>query len=151
MHRRTVLMALVAALPFLSIQTAHAAEAEIFVAEGKTEALSGWDAVSYFAASGPMAGKPEFSTKWKNVNWQFSSAENLALFTAAPEKYAPQYGGYCAYAAANGSTAPGDPEAWTVHNHKLYINLSPPIRKLWLTDTDGNINKGDANWPEILN
>ncbi len=151
MHRRTLLLVLVAILPLLSIKTAHAAEAEIFVNDGKAVALSGWDAVSFFASSGPTKGKPEYATKWKNANWQFSSAENLALFTGSPEKYAPQYGGYCAYAAANGSTAPGDPEAWTVYNNKLYINLSPSIRKLWLKDTDGNISKGDANWPAILN
>ena len=151
MHRRTILKASLATLPWLYIQSAQAAEAEVYVDEEKAAALSGWDAVSYFAKSGPIAGKPEHSTKWKGASWQFSSAENLELFKAAPEKYAPQFGGYCAYAAAKGSTAPGDPEAWTVHNDKLYINLSTSIRKLWLKDTEGNISKADANWPAILN
>ena len=151
MHRRTILEAAIALLPLMYMQSAQAAEAEIYLSEANGPALSGWDAVSYFAVSGPTIGKPEFSTSWKGASWQFSSAENLAIFKADPAKFAPQYGGYCAYAASAGSTAPGDPEAWTVHKGKLYVNLSTSVRNLWAKDTDGNIAKGDANWPGILN
>jgi hypothetical protein len=83
------------------------------------------------------------------ANWRFASAENRDRFAADPERYAPQYGGYCAYAVSEGTTADIDPEAWKVVDGKLYLNLSKDVQKLWEQDIPGYIEKADANWPEI--
>ena len=72
------------------------------------------------------------------------------MFDADPEKFAPQYGGYCAYAVSKGATAPTDPNAWTVYDDKLYLNFSTDVRSIWQEDKPGNIAKADANWPGVL-
>ena len=112
-------------------------------------ALGGVDVVAYFTEKTSKPGKPEFKTHWKDVDWYFSSAENMQAFIAAPEKFAPQYGGYCAYAAAKGGVAAGDPQVWSVVDGKLYINLSDAVKKLWVQDIPGNIAKANKNWPGL--
>ena len=113
-------------------------------------AINGYDAVAYFAESWPRLGKAEHTTRWNGAVWRFVSAENKALFDAAPESYAPQYGGYCAYAVSRGYTAPTDPTAWRIVDGKLYLNYNHAVLSRWLEDTPGNIAKGDANWPGVL-
>ena len=125
------------------------ARAEVFTGNSDEIAIRGYDPVGYFTQSKPVKGKPEFSTNWKGVNWHFSSAENLGKFVADPEKYAPKYGGYCAYAVANGSTAKTVPEAWTIHDGKLYLNYSLGIKARFDEDKSGYIEKADRNWPEV--
>ena len=80
----------------------------------------------------------------------FASAVNRDMFAAEPDQYAPQFGGYCAYAASKGHIAPTVPEAWTIFDGMLYLNFSPRVRELWSKDFPGNIAKGEANWPGIL-
>jgi hypothetical protein len=78
-------------------------------------------------------------------------AENLALFKSDPAQYAPQYGGYCAYAVSKGATASTEPEAWTIVNGKLYLNFSLSVQKRWRKDIPGHIKAADNNWPDVLN
>jgi YHS domain-containing protein len=146
MHRRTF-TALIFALPFASL--AQAAEPEIYTGLVDGVGAGGYDVVSYFGGT-PSDGKDEFVSQWKGAKWRFASAENMKLFEASPEKYAPQYGGYCAYAVSKGYTAKGDPEAWTVHDGKLYLNYSKSVRDTWAQDIPGNITAGNANWPKVL-
>ena len=113
-------------------------------------AINGYDPVAYFTQSKPMKGDSEYSYTWKDAKWRFASKEHLELFKASPEKYAPQYGGYCAWAVSQGYTAKIDPDAWTIHNGKLYLNFSLDVRAQWLEDMEENIRKADKNWPEIL-
>ena len=108
-----------------------------------------YDPVSYFDAAGPVEGKAEFAMEWQGVAWRFANAGNLAAFKADPLKYAPQYGGYCAYAVSKGATAPGDAKVWKVVNGKLYLNLSTQVQSLWSADIPGNIAAADANWPKV--
>ena len=153
MQRRNLLKFAALALPVLALGSfgkAMSAEPEINTDGNGGPALGGFDAVSYFAASGPVEGKTDFATDWKGAKWQFSSAENLAAFKASPDKYAPQYGGYCAYAVSKGATAPGDPMAWTVDNDKLYLTFSKSVKKTWQTDIPGNVKLADGNWPKVL-
>jgi YHS domain-containing protein len=112
-------------------------------------AVSGYDPVAYFSVGKPVAGSPEYSTEWRGVTWRFSNAENLAKFKANPELYAPQYGGYCAWAVSNGKTASADPEAWKIVNGKLYLNYSHEVQAQWQQDVPGNIQKADRNWPGL--
>jgi YHS domain-containing protein len=113
-------------------------------------AVGGYDPVAYFTSGKPIEGKKAFEHKYKNATWRFSTAENLEAFKADPDKYAPQYGGYCAWAASQGYTAKGDPKAWKVVNGKLYLNYDANIQKKWEADIPGFVAKGDANWPQIL-
>ncbi len=112
-------------------------------------AIEGVDPVAYLAMQKPVKGSGKFSFKWKGATWRFASAENLERFKAAPEKYEPQYGGFCAYAVSEGYTASIDPEAWSIVDGKLYLNYSKSVRQLWSKDIPGRIRKGDRNWPGL--
>lgn len=144
---RRKLLILAAATPFT--QVAFAAQPGIFTGLVQGVAVGGYDAVSYFYGD-PMPGKADYTVQWHGASWQFASADNAKMFTSAPEKYAPQYGGYCAYAVAQGATAKGDPLAWTVVNMKLYLNYSPSISEKWRKDIPGYITAANANWPKVL-
>lgn len=112
-------------------------------------AIEGIDPVGYFTEGRPVEGSSEFATEWNGAEWHFANAENLAAFEADPEKYAPAYGGYCAWAVSQGYTAAIDPEAWTIVDGKLYLNYNKSIQEKWSKDIPGLVAKGDANWPGI--
>jgi hypothetical protein len=112
-------------------------------------AIEGTDPVAYFTEGKPVAGSSEFEHEWMDATWRFASAENRDRFAADPQKYAPQYGGYCAWAVSQGYTAKIDPEAWTIVGDRLYLNYSMDVRTQWSADIPGNITKGDANWPKL--
>ena len=114
------------------------------------QAIRGYDAVAYFKEGKPVEGKSTFQTDWMGASWRFISQANLDLFKAAPDSYAPQFGGYCAYAVSRDYTASTDPEAWTIHDGKLYLNYSKSVRDQWSQDIPTNIQKAEANWPELL-
>jgi YHS domain-containing protein len=113
-------------------------------------AIKGYDPVAYFTEDGPVKGKKEFSWEWNGATWQFNSKENLALFQNDPGKYAPQYGGYCAYAMASGDLVDINPKAWKIVNGKLYLNYSLRVHRKWEKDIPGYIEKADMMWPEVL-
>ena len=114
-------------------------------------AIEGYDPVAYFTQAKPVKGSDEYSFEWNGATFKFSSQEHLDLFEAAPEKYTPQYGGYCAYAVSEGATASTVPEAWTIVDDKLYLNFSLGVRNLWSKDIPGRVARADANWPDVLN
>ena len=113
-------------------------------------AIDGWDPVAYFTDGKPVEGSREFVHEWNGAIWRFASAAHRDLFAQAPEKYAPQYGGYCAWAVSQGYTADIDPEAWKIQDGRLYLNYSLDVQKKWAADIPGNVAKGDANWPKLL-
>jgi hypothetical protein len=112
-------------------------------------AIEGTDPVAYFSAGRPTPGSSDFEHEWMGATWRFVSAENRDRFAADPEQYAPQYGGYCAWAVSQGYTAKIDPEAWRIVDGRLYLNYSPAVQSQWQSDVPGNIAKADANWPKI--
>jgi YHS domain-containing protein len=112
-------------------------------------AIEGTDPLAYFTEGRPVEGSSAFEHEWMGATWRFASAENRDRFAANPEKYAPQYGGYCAWAVARGYTAKIDPEAWRIVDGKLYLNYSKDVQTQWSADIPGNITKGDANWPKL--
>jgi len=112
-------------------------------------AIRGYDPVAYFTQNEPVEGNPEYTADYRGVQWRFASAENREMFAADPEKYAPQYGGYCAWAVSNNYTASTDPHAWSIKDGKLYLNFSKFVRARWAIDKAGNIAKADANWPGL--
>jgi len=113
-------------------------------------AIEGYDPVAYFTQNQPVEGNKKYQLQWMGANWRFNSAENMALFKAAPEKYAPQYGGYCAYAVSQNTTAGIKPELFTLHDGKLYLNYNRSINKKWRADRDQYIIDADRYWPQLL-
>ena len=112
-------------------------------------AIRGTDPVAYFTEGRPVEGVAEHSFEYLGATWRFASAENKAAFEADPERYAPQYGGYCAWAVSQGYTASIDPEAWSIVEGRLYLNYSKEVMKTWLADRDGHIARADASWPGL--
>lgn len=113
-------------------------------------AIRGYDPVAYFTESRAVKGSERFIHRWKGATWRFASAENRDRFVAAPEKFAPQYGGYCAYGVAQNYAVSIDPRAWSIADGKLYLNYSRSVRQTWNKDIPGYIGKADANWPGVL-
>lgn len=105
--------------------------------------------MAYFSKGKPVKGNDKLVYNWKNANWYFSSQQNLDAFKANPEKFAPQYGGYCAYGLSNGYKAPTAADAWTIENGKLYLNYNTEVRGLWNKERKERIEKADKNWPEL--
>jgi len=126
-----------------------AAAGEVNASGWSGAAIDGTDPVAYFTKGRAVEGSKEFTMKWRGATWRFASAENLAAFKAAPEEYAPQYGGYCAWAVSQGYSAKIDPDAWKIVDGKLYLNYSKGVQQRWQADMAGNIVKGDANWPKV--
>ena len=113
-------------------------------------AIRGYDPVAYFTEERPVKGGKAHRAEWMGATWSFASAENRKRFEADPEKYAPRYGGYCAWAVSRGYTASIDPDAWSIVDGALYLNYSLGVRSQWSQDAPGNIAKADANWPKLL-
>lgn len=109
-------------------------------------ALDGYDAVAYFKENLPREGKSEFTAEYNGAKWQFASAENRDEFKKDPSKYAPQYGGYCAWAVGHNYTAKGDPQAWKIVDGKLYLNYNKEVQEKWQEDMPKFITDGDKNW-----
>ncbi len=111
--------------------------------------ISGHDPVSYFVDNKPVKGSKAHELTHGKVVYRFATAENRAAFAANPEKYLPQYGGYCAYGLSRGYKAPIDPAAFTVRSGKLYLNYDLSVQQTWRADINGYIGKADRNWPTV--
>ncbi len=146
MWTRKIIMLFSALLLFSAVQ----AEDHIYTGLFSNKALDGHDPVAYFTLGRPVKGQKRFRLKYQGVDWYFSSAEHRRLFQADPEKYAPRYGGYCAWAVAHGTTARGDPRQWTIREGRLYLNYDADIQKDWLADPQRWIREADNNWPAVL-
>jgi YHS domain-containing protein len=113
-------------------------------------ALHGYDAVAYHTEGRPVKGLPEFEFEYKGARFRFASQAHRDAFAANPERYAPQYGGYCAYAVSQGYTADTDPTAYSIVGGKLYLNYSKAVKRKWDLDQAGYIAKANANWPKLV-
>ncbi|WJH38799.1 tat pathway signal sequence domain protein (plasmid) [Aliirhizobium terrae] len=142
---RLLLPTVVAA--FLSTTPAILQANEIYAADGV--AINGYDPVAYFTERKPIKGNPEFVASHKGSNFHFSSQGHRDAFIRSPERYTPQYGGYCAYGLARGYKATTQPQAFTIVDDKLYLNYSDEVMATWRSDTAGYIKKADANWPGV--
>ncbi len=113
-------------------------------------AIQGIDPVAYFTQGRPVEGSKAFEHQWRGATWRFANAEHRDRFAADPERYAPKYGGYCAWAVSQGYTADIDPEAWTIVEGRLYLNYSKSVQARWAADMEARIRQADANWPKLL-
>ncbi len=112
-------------------------------------AIEKYDPVAYFTTSDAIKGNDSYTYPWHNMIWYFSTPNNRDLFAANPEKYAPQYDGYCAWAMSEGRKAKTDPEVWRIVDGKLYLNCSRAAYEKWRSDITGNIKKADNNWLKL--
>src|SRR5215203_550811 len=112
-------------------------------------AIKGFDTVAFFTAEQAIAGNPQYSLIWNGAKWYFSSSENMEKFKAAPEQYAPQFGGYCSWAVSKGYTADGDPNAWKIVEGKLYLNYNRKVKEKWEAEQPKLIEDGRKNWEEF--
>ncbi|MEO9482986.1 MAG: YHS domain-containing (seleno)protein [Ekhidna sp.] len=113
-------------------------------------AIKGYDPVAYFVQGEPVKGEDKFTFEWKDTDWYFGSQENLDAFKENPEKYAPQFGGYCAYGVSKGALYKIDPEAWKIVEGKLYLNYSKGIQKKWEANQTEFIKEAETNWPKVI-
>lgn len=144
--RRRVLSA-APALGAVLVGTPAAAQPRWFAEDGV--AIRGADPVAYFREGRPVPGSAAFSHTWQGVTWRFATAANRDAFAAEPERYAPAYGGHCAWAVAQGYTAPIDPAAWKIVGGRLFLNYDRSVQRRWERDIPGFIAKADANWPAL--
>lgn len=148
---------LVAALALMGVQlgsaTVHAQSREIFTAaepqQGTPLAIGGYDPVTYHSLNVALPGNGQFRVSWKGAEWRFSSQQNRDLFVENPEKYAPQYGGWCAFALAHGAKSPSDPTVFDVVGGRLYLNQDQRTQSLWKRNQASFIQRGDQNWTRI--
>jgi YHS domain-containing protein len=144
---KTLALMAIAALTAVPVSYAKETVAPVNAKGGL--ALKGYDAVAYFTESKPVKGSPSFTYEWNGAKWQFSTKQNLDTFKSNPEKYAPQYGGYCAYAVSEHYTADADPMAWKIVDGKLYVNYNKDIQQKWAQDAMKRIQSADSNWPAL--
>jgi len=139
---------LLTAIPLLLLFSSFAmANDPIETGTFNNKAIYGYDTVAYFTDGKAIKGKDNISSEWNGAVWQFSSSTHKTMFDAEPEKFAPQYGGHCAYAMSKGRFVGVDEEAFTIHNDKLYLNYSKGVREDWLKDKDGFIELADVEYP----
>lgn len=139
---------IVTTLILIGISTAALAQEDPIAVDSKGHAIRGYDTVAYFTDKKAIKGSEEISCEWGGATWLFSSEENKEKFLQNPEKYAPQYGGYCAHALSKGEgkIQNSSPVAWTVHDDKLYFSNNEKFNKKWGKNIKRNVSKADENW-----
>ncbi|MCL5779222.1 YHS domain protein [Limibaculum sp. FT325] len=148
---RIYLTGVLAALALIITSSVHSmAKEPVYQSLFGGAAINGFDPVAYFKERRPVEGSSELTYDWNGATWRFANSTNRDRFAAHPEAFAPQYGGYCAWAVSQGYTASTDPEAWKIVDGKLYLNYSKSVQARWEEDLPENIAKGNANWPKVL-
>ncbi len=146
LNRRSLIAGMTASI---AAPTAWAQEKPVFYANDGT-AIQGYDTVSYFVDGSPVPGKPDIAVKWKGAMWHFASQKNREAFESNPRAFAPQFGGYCAYAMAQGFLSKTDPNTWLIVEDRLYLIHSQQIERIWHKNLAENIQRAEENWPRVL-
>ena len=141
--RWTIVLSLIA-ITTASVLALAGSQPGLNVSRGQL-ALRGYDAVAYWIHGRPIRGAAEFEHRWNGGLWRFATAANRDTFAKDPSHYAPEFGGYCAWAVSRGYTADGDPNAWRIVDGKLYLNYSKRVQAMWEQDIPGNIAKGRSS------
>ncbi|MEM7791697.1 MAG: YHS domain-containing (seleno)protein [Verrucomicrobiota bacterium] len=144
------LLSVIALVFGLGAVTAANAQSSVNTGLFNNTAIKGYDPVAYFAEAKPVKGSKKYKVEWNGANWHFVSEANKAAFEADPEAYAPQFGGFCAWAVSQGYTAGIDPDAWDIVDGKLYLNYNKSVQATWSEDKANLIEKANQNWPKIL-
>jgi YHS domain-containing protein len=137
----------------LSIFSCNSALAidQVYTGYFSHKAISGFDAVAYFSEQKPVRGLTKFTFEYKGADWYFSSQGNLNKFKKNPDYFAPQYGGYCAWAMAGNKRASGNAPFWTIYQDQLYLNYDQKTQEQWLANKDNLIKQAVENWAKMDN
>lgn len=146
--QQTILFALVFSLSIIALKTNAATP--ISVTFFGSKAVGGYDTVAYHKNKKAIKGNKSYKTVWKGATWLFSSSDNLMEFKAKPESFAPAYGGYCAWAAADNKLVKADPTIFDFHEGRLFLNYNKKTQTDWKLDRKGMINRGDRNYPRLI-
>lgn len=147
---RLVLKTLLIAVTMLITLNVYAKTDPVYTGLFSSVAAGGYDVVAYFADDKAIKGDSKYSFDYMDVEWRFNTRQNLEAFKMTPEKFAPQYGGYCAWAVSQDYTAKGNPENWRIVDGRLYLNYNDEVQAIWLKGIPGFIDAADQNWPELL-
>lgn len=151
MTLRSIVAASALALsPIALALPALAQAAPVYTAKNSQVAVNGYDPVAYFTAGEPVKGSEDFTATHHGAEFRFANQENLDTFLGDPDKYAPQFGGYCAWAVSQGYTAPGNPKNWAVVDGKLYLNYNSEVQNTWNAERDELIPAAATNWPGLV-
>jgi YHS domain-containing protein len=142
---KKVLVVVIALLSVCSVVSAQ--KSPVYAPKGI--ALDGYDAVAFFKQGKPVKGSSAYTVQWNGAQWLFADKADLESFKNTPEKYAPQYGGYCAYGAAKGHKATSEVDTWSIVNGKLYLNYDQSVKSTWNKDQAAYIESANKNWPQI--
>lgn len=112
-------------------------------------AIDGYDVVAYFTDAKPVKGNKQFTHQWEGATWYFASADHRDLFKAEPKKYAPAFGGFCAYGVSQGYKVKIEADAWDIVDGVLYLNYDMGVQKSWKKDKSGYITKANKNWASL--
>ncbi|MCR9072251.1 MAG: YHS domain-containing protein [Alphaproteobacteria bacterium] len=148
--RAVAVVALVCLAAVVGPRLTHAGQDPVYTGFLSNTAVDGYDPVAFFTEGKPVEGSSAFETRYEGATWRFASAANRDAFIADPAKYAPQYGGYCAWAVSQGYTAKGDPQHWRVVDGRLYLNYNADVQQRWEKDIPGFIQAANGNWPKVL-
>lgn len=146
---RRALLALPLAIGLASALRAAPASGQTVHLSAGDVAAGGYDVVAYFTRGEAVRGSRALQARWNGAVWRFSSAESRDAFVADPARYAPAYGGFCAWAAAENYLAPGDPRHWRIVDGRLFLNFNASVHRRWEGDVPGNVARADANWPAL--
>lgn len=151
MSLRTIIAAVALVIaPVALAPTAFAQAAENIYTKNGDVAVNGYDPVAYFTISEPTRGSADITSTVDGAIYRFASEENKALFDANPDAYRPQYGGHCAWAAAQGNVAAANPNNWAIVGDKLYLNFNSGIQRRWDRDREGFIAAADEQYPTLF-
>ena len=149
MKRRAFLRCAAASVPLAVLgRPAMAGRAPVFSEHGV--AIRGADPVAYFKAKGAVAGTVRERVRWRGAVWLFASRENREAFERDPRRYAPCFGGYCAYTMSQGAVAETDPHAFAIHGGRLYLMRSPEVLAAWSEDVRHHVKLAESHWPAAL-
>ena len=138
---------------FLGLAGAGAANAQNHVLNLDSEgyAIDRYDPVAYFTEGRPIRGKEDLSAEHEGAKYAFSSEDNRALFLGNPDKYTPQFGGYCAYETTYGSKSDIDPEVWEIVDGRLYFLITAGTKSIWERKREAYIEIANKAWKLITN
>lgn len=150
MIKRRTFLASMGAATLAQTGSARAVQTPEIFTDFQGRALKGYDTVAYHLLRKPVRGEEAFYAKWKDATWLFSTPANRARFLEDPDRWAPQYGGYCAWAIAKGMTRPINPKIFRIFDDKLYLNLNMKVHREWLAKRHSFIADADERWPDVL-
>jgi len=148
--KQFISLSLVTLMMAISINVQAGDSHPVYKSKRSDVAIKGYDPVAYFTENKAVKGDKAISYEWHDATWQFSSQKHLELFKENPEKYSPQFGGWCAYAMSAGRTVKIDPEAFEVYNDKLYLNYSKSVQGHWQKDRDLFIEEATGHYPNVV-